>query len=260
MNGLIAFFDILGYQSFLENNNSATATAEKVLKIITDTPEQVRTSVLKSILSRIGGLPGIPIKEVESSLNHLVFSDTIVLSIEYPENASADWIKTALNYFVAVSAELYLEMFKEGLPMRGAIVEGNFLVRQHCFAGQAIVDAYKLCASLDFSGIVIHPKMNTRLQEIYAGWPINLFFVDYLSPMNNSSEAKLLHINWPDSMSKEELLALRQDVESFVFRSFWSHNKDISRSANSKAENTIKLIRRFSIRLEEIDNKFKTGN
>ncbi len=144
--------------------------------------------------------------------------------------------------------------------MRGAIIEGDFLVRQHCFAGQAIIDAYKLCGSLDFSGIVFHPKMNERLQKIYEGWPIDLFFVNYLSPMNNSSEAKLFHINWPDSMSKEELLSLRRDVESFVFRSFWSHNKDISSSASLKAENTIKLIRRFSIRLEEIQNKFKTKN
>jgi hypothetical protein len=35
MNGLIAFFDILGYQSFLENN-SAIESAEKVLELITE--------------------------------------------------------------------------------------------------------------------------------------------------------------------------------------------------------------------------------
>jgi hypothetical protein len=102
--------------------------------------------------------------------------------------------------------------------------------------------------------------MNKRLQEIYEGWPIDLFFVDYLSPMNNSSEVKLLHINWPDSMPDEELLSLKQNTEAFVFRSFWSHNKDISRSASLKAENTIKLIRRFCIRLDEMQNRYKTRN
>jgi hypothetical protein len=49
MNGLIAFFDILGYQSFLENN-SATESAEKVLKLITDIPQKAKSEVAEAWL------------------------------------------------------------------------------------------------------------------------------------------------------------------------------------------------------------------
>ena len=41
MNGLIAFFDILGYQSFLENN-SAEQSALKVFDFITESPSKVK--------------------------------------------------------------------------------------------------------------------------------------------------------------------------------------------------------------------------
>src|ERR1017187_2631150 len=132
MNGLIAFFGILGYQSFLQNN-SATKTAEKVLTLITDLPEQTKAEVSIKHLEMYQSLPTIPLKEVTASLNYLVFSDTIVLSIQFPENPAKEWIKPALNSLTVICGKLQLEMVKEGLRMRGAIVEGEFLVRQHCF-------------------------------------------------------------------------------------------------------------------------------
>jgi hypothetical protein len=49
--------------------------------------------------------------------------------------------------------------------MRGAIVEGEFHVKEMCFAGRAIVDAYKLCESLDFSGLVCESQLATRLPK-----------------------------------------------------------------------------------------------
>ena len=101
MNGLIAFFDILGYKSFLENN-SATETAEKVLKIINDTPETVKAGVSLTWQNKAKDDPEKYIQEISERFNYLVFSDTVVLSIEFPDQASENWKSSALFFMQIV--------------------------------------------------------------------------------------------------------------------------------------------------------------
>jgi hypothetical protein len=73
MNGLIAFFDILGYQSFLENNNSATESAEKVLTIVTGLPKQIKLEVLDRWKSLHGGISITRGKNVSYQLAPIYF-------------------------------------------------------------------------------------------------------------------------------------------------------------------------------------------
>jgi len=181
MNGLIAFFDILGYQSFLENNPTSESV-EKVLALITDLPKQTKSEVLDRWMSIHEGLSSIPSKPVATAFSTLIFSDTIVLSIEYPPNPSEVWIQTALNYLITISGVLCHVMFKEGLPLRGAIAEVDFIQRQNCFAGKAIIEAYKLCHTLDLSSVVVHPSLNEKLPSIFPDWPLDDFLVHYLTP------------------------------------------------------------------------------
>ena len=79
MKGFIVFFDILGYQNFLENN-SATESALEVLKIITGIPVEV-----KEFTARVAGTTRPADKSLSNALTHLVFSDTIVFTLAYPE-------------------------------------------------------------------------------------------------------------------------------------------------------------------------------
>lgn len=151
MNGLIGFFDILGYKSFLVNN-SATDTARKVLNIINNVPEKVvgfHRDVYKSATS--------PYREFGAALRHLVFSDTIVFLLPYEENQENEWIDIARFFMADTSAILAAEMFKEGLPIRGVIHEGEFIHENMCMAGLGIVDSYQLCELLNFSGLVYSP-------------------------------------------------------------------------------------------------------
>src|ERR1700677_431636 len=115
MNGLIGFFDILGYQSFLENN-SAADSAEKVLKLITDIPANIKANTSRVWLNLNVEEPDKYPTQFADVLKHQIFSDTIVLSIEYPLETSTDWKENALVYMTSASAALSLEMFLGGLP------------------------------------------------------------------------------------------------------------------------------------------------
>lgn len=263
MNGLIAFFDILGYQSFLENNsapeNSASETAEKVLAIITDLPKQTKLEVLDREKSLHEKIPIIPSKQVANAVRHLIFSDTIVLSIKFPPNPSEVWKKTAFNYLINISGVLCHAMFKEGLPLRGAITRGDFLRKGNCFAGKAIVDAYKLCNALNLSSVVIDPSLNDELKIVFSGWPLDLFSVLYLTPQNKLPEKRMYHVNWLQYISEEKQNLVKSDIEMFVHSSFWKHNKDIPLEVDAKTANTIKFVRRLAIHLDEQKLRFKTG-
>src|SRR5580698_3663899 len=147
MAGVIAFFDILGYQNFLENN-SAPESALKTLKLINDIPKHVQKDLVEQWMKHEVSRGKIA-EEVATACKHLIFSDTIVLSIEYPQNADDNWKLTALGYLTIYSSKLFLNMFFSGLPMRGVIGSGDFVFVESCLAGRAVIDAYKLCASLD---------------------------------------------------------------------------------------------------------------
>ena len=255
MKGIIAFFDILGYQSFLENEFSI-ATAKKVLELIIGLPEIAKEEVRHRFRDQLPPLLNTTVNDVHDAMTYLIFSDTIVLSIAFPDNPANEWIKTAYNFMSVLSGRLHISMFNEGLPMRGAITEGEFLIKKQCFAGKPIIDAYKLCASLDFSGVVFHPDLVPTLRKIYSGWPLELLFMPYLSQLNNQREEKLWHINWVDSLSKEDLAVLRADFDGFIYRSFWMHGKDLPQSASRKVENTAKLARRMSLCIDEVKARF----
>src|SRR5438034_666770 len=104
MNGLIAFLDILGYQSFLENN-SATDSALNVLELIIKTPHNVATQLAASWQAT----PNL--SKTQPQVAHLIFSDTIVLSLEYTPDADDLWKQTALIYLTAFAGSLSATLF-----------------------------------------------------------------------------------------------------------------------------------------------------
>jgi hypothetical protein len=247
MNGLIAFFDTLGYQSFLENN-SGEDSALKVFDLISKTPHRVKDEFLEYMrkIPNVGG----EFAQTISGINHLVFSDTVLLSINYPVGAGASWRFAALTNLSVVAGELCADMFSEGLPMRGGVIEGEFFIKEGCVAGRAIVDAYKLCELLDFAGLVYSPTLVPQPPSPLDLKTFENHFIPYLSPLNNSKEQKLTHFNWVHCFDKTAKSDFLSDIEQFVHRAFWAHRKDCSLSADIKLRNTVKLCRRLAIALE----------
>jgi hypothetical protein len=61
----------------------------------------------------------------------------------------------------------------------------------------------------------------------------------------------MLHVNWLFFMQSAELQKIQADVETFVLRSFWSHNKDCPKIVDEKVDNTVKLLRRLLVAHDE---------
>lgn len=255
MDGIVAFFDILGYQSFLENN-SATETALKVLDLINELPKLTSRSVSDFWINHEAA-HGAAVIKMPEHCSHLIFSDSIVLTIPFEENATQFWKDMALNYLLTMAAHLQARMFQAGLPLRGGIVRGDFLVKGTCLAGQAIIDAYRLCESLDFSGVVFSPDLGTYIEKrqkdtdpLIEPSVYDTFFVRYLSPLKNSQEKHLLHLNWIAFMGKTKE-KFTSDIASSVLRAFWAHKKDCPRAVDSKVLNTTKLVHRLTMATDD---------
>lgn len=249
MNGLIGFFDILGYQNFLKNN-SATDSALEVLELITNIPTEIR-----EFMSGVVNDSRPQDKEYRDALSHLVFSDTIVFALPYPENATDEWKINAATFLSIGSAMLAAEMFLKGLPIRGAICEGNFIFKDTCMAGTVIVDAYHLCESLDFAGIALSKELGLREHTDNDG----KYSFTYLTPLKDGKEEKFINLNWMTYVGDDVLSKCSMDVEKFVLDAFWAHQKDCSISVDSKVRNTVKVIRKMLQNIE-IHTKDKAEN
>ncbi len=239
MKGLVGFFDILGYQSFLENN-SASESALSVLDIINDTPKQAKANIEKATKA------DPDFEGVSKALTHLVFSDTIVFTLAYPENASADWVYLARIYLSVCSSWLTSAMFENGLPIRGVLHEGEFIIKEHCLAGKAIVEAYQLCSLLDFSGVVLSKSLGKSFiasQKAGAIGNDSLPLFNYLAPLKDGSEMKLVHANWLSYLTVRE--GFKKDAEGYVLSAFWAHQKDCPKSVDQKVHNTVKVMRKM---------------
>jgi hypothetical protein len=256
MTGLIAYFDILGYQSFLDKNPDSTSeTVKKVLELITNIPQKIKDDISKAFIEIEEGDKDAEI--VSNSIVPLIFSDTILLSIQYPKNVSVMWKAKALFLLSAMSNYLCGKMFVEGLPLRGVIVEGDFTILKNCLAGEAIVRAYKICQTLDLSGVVIPQNVLDGFSDFINQTGAYSFILSYLTPKNKGlKEEPMYHTNWLHFYTSDQQKNISEDIERFVLRSFWAHNKDCSQEVDSKVSNTSKLLRRFVIALENIkENK-----
>lgn len=242
MNGLIAFFDILGYKSFLKNNLLEEA-AFKVLDIIESAP----TKAKEVFLDLFNSDEKVKIlAETMEEVKPLVFSDTIVLTLEYPEGANEEWKwarRFAMSFF---SGYLTAKMFMQGLPWRGAIHEGDFIIKEMCLAGNGFLVAYERSKSLNYSGLVFSSALGDKLQKESPRGFDQPFFVPYLSPKKYSEEP-MLNYNWFLCMNKEMKTKCRQDVELSVLRAFWDWKKDCSVAVDEKVHNTSKLLRRLIV-------------
>lgn len=249
MQGILSFFDILGYQSYLENNTSSESALE-VLELITSIPHVIKNDFRQKWIE---ASPDQNIAtEIDNSLKMLIFSDTIVLAIEYPENADNTWKETCLAYMIMSSARLMARMFVFGLPMRGVIHTGDFIIKDICLAGKAVVEAYKICNSLNLSAFVISKELEIELKTyqmrqkpLFQTHNFGIYFVKYLTQLRDNVEAKYLHFNWFSYLDFSDDTSYKNNIDSFVFNHFWAHQKDISMEANNKVFNTIKLFRKF---------------
>lgn len=251
--GIIGFFDILGHQNFVENNEDVAGEAtEKVLNFIVNLEKNIQSHV-RNILKNSKNF-----KKLVDEIKFLVFSDTILLTTTYARNEGNDRKTDRWILFLVASLKLNRWMFEYGLPLRGVVTTGSFRVKEHCFAGKPIIDAYKLCHDLDLAACVMTDNAYREVMNLVDSSKrekikklLDAFVIEYLIPRKSGKADKLptlnsLTLRGLKPKSKKTNVKSKDnkiDIRQYVFNSFWKHNKDIPQEALSKVANTEQYLR-----------------
>lgn len=245
-HAIVGFFDILGYGSFLENNDAADAI-EPVLKLFDLMPQEIR-DYYASLIQNWAGKSLV--QGVLDATKSLVFADTIVLILPY---TSPDDTRKALKWslFVAQTALLARKMFDCGLPIRGAVSFGTCYVKNNCFAGRAISEAHKLERSLEAAAIAFDTSAETEVETIVGKDKMNdrregfgTGLVKYLHPTKADCRCHyVINFAAPGSFYVGE--SLEGDERKLVLDRFLKRGKTVSKKEEIKVNNTAALLRFF---------------
>ncbi|MGD0626388.1 MAG: hypothetical protein ABSB32_16925 [Thermodesulfobacteriota bacterium] len=248
--GIVAFFDILGYRNLILNNKIET-TASIALEIINKIPLFVRSYVLTAI-------PRADAQEIASDiLNHMswrMFSDTIFncLSLEKDGIKALNIMKWGI--FLASCLSLQRYSFDEGLPLRGAISTGYYFLKDNCFIGQPVIEAYDLCQEQDWAGGALTEKTGRELNHILgktqakkAAYNIDNFLSLYPVPMKDGRNVTLLCFRWGGARNLLSIPPLfdykgSEGLNEYVAGRFQAHSKGSPSNLKSKIDNTKKFL------------------
>jgi hypothetical protein len=256
--GFVGFFDILGYKSFLESG--ITELTFKVIGILGGLSQRVseNNKLHKALCAHMGNYfaPDHPAScdlrwELER-VKTLIVSDSILLWSSYEESRDRSKRPGQAATFLVTASVLERLMFEEGLPVRGAITFGDFIVVENVFAGKPIVQAYTLGQSLDLAACAIHPTAESQFKTLLTIAPDEsmlqadgLPLVRYPVPTKTDragSELLCLNLAWP-TLSEYPPLKDRPNPRRYIEEKFSAHGKQVGRNAISKVENTEKFLR-----------------
>lgn len=242
INGIVGFFDILGYASFMERNSDIDAIAEVFQTINGIRPEMKK--VLQESFNRLPEPNGDPVIKFVDELQLVVFSDTILVIATFPE-PDVGRAQYALTHVIAC-AILSRRMFESGLPLRGSINTGEIFVQENCFAGQAIISAYNDSRELNLAATIVHDDVLKAFDGFPADWQrtkvLGSHFVQkYPAPLKSGQSARVNIVNFVGIY--ENGPRIDPDVRQWVARAFWGHKKEIGPDAYAKLFNTEMLCR-----------------
>lgn len=235
-NGLVGFFDILGYKNLLSKNDPEDI-ANKILPFLINVQENTNNEMIGN-LSHV--LSEDSLRTITKAFNWIVISDSILITLEYLED---DTLDTKLNkwiFFLITSLHLEILSFQKGLPLRGAISCGSYSTAKNCFVGHPIVETYNLSNELEMSATVLCDKGLADLKDLEKQSGRNElvnspFLCNFLVPLKN--EEKHHQVLAAYKIDKE----MNHSVDEQIYKSFWKHNKDISKHVDHKIQNTCKF-------------------
>lgn len=234
--GLVALFDILGYQNLLTRNEPETI-AEEVIPILLGMREKVANILTQYPLDGI-------VKELRDAvieeMKWLSFSDTILLALPVSQDK---WPNDKFNtrevftwmYFLMATQLVHRELFSAGLPARGAVDYGKYYVKETCFAGRTIVSAYQLCQQIEMSACVLTDAAGQQWRHVgreFKQVPLEAYVLEYLVPTKEGERNMLVVPSMPSDINNASLL------NETVMRAFWGNNKEIPVAVRPKIMNT----------------------
>lgn len=252
--GIIGYFDILGYAKFMENNDVNTVAAN-VVETLTNLKKQVPETIYNYFKSwKINDTSLKMIKELAEGINWLIFSDTILLTSNYSVDEGKkleekQFIKLMQwAIFVCTSSFLVRHMFEFGLPVRGVITKGKFIMKDSCYTGKPLIDAYNLANILDLSVCVItniaYEEVENLVQfikkiDVVLSRILQNAFEYYLVPKKNEeAPEKLFTLNLFCYLGVWKFYEFsKTDVKQMILDAFSKHNKSITEREQKKVRN-----------------------
>ena len=225
--GFVAFLDILGYANILENN-SPGYIANEVFKVLSQARQFTQDT-----LPTITDFP--PVKKFNYDLiNYISFSDSILISIDLRSVAEKEMTNCIFVYLLYCSF-ISRMMHENGLPVRGAIDYGDYIMVDNFIAGLPIIESYKFGSEIELEGIVFTEVAADKLIDIFkeSEYGLKHFVTPYLVQLKDNKEEKVLILS--PSPCTTPIIG---DIRGYILRSFWKHNKDISKSIRMKIDNT----------------------
>lgn len=239
--GIVAFVDILGYSSLMENSDIGENT-EKILNLINSLPKTQKELELKSFNTTGKGVTN----RIES-IEILIISDSILFTMPYTEedkndSYSIDWA-IALMYL----SSLYKTFMDNGLPLRGAVSCGEFMTVENCFAGKPIILAYKEGQKLNCAGIVLDENALKGILKCVHNIKSqnNLFAVNPLKHTNKLGEVEedyFVTLFLHHSIEERVRLSNERELTIYLTSAFTAHNKKLNEEGKQKLNNTIDLF------------------
>ena len=204
---VIAFLDILGFSDLVSNNDHATLL--NLYKSLVESPVKTH-NLLAENQKRIqnerfrGEVPF-------SGLRIVNISDSLILWIDNSKETSLLDLFSSVRTLMTVAIGM-------GIPLRGAITIGDFDVLENSgnisIVGKALVNAYKIEKSQEWSGCIIDDEVFSRLREYEFIMKENglipvvernpHLIIKYNIPYKNEVKEGYA-INWPmfDTLSEE---------------------------------------------------------
>ncbi len=259
-SGIVAFYDILGYSKINENNNIEDV-CDIITKVIQKAPENTFQTLKEHHKGYINS--SIDLNQFIEKLKIHLISDSIIFFL--PTDLSNfhlnDWL-----FFFEYAKNLALEMFVEGLPIRGAIDIGKHYSNENCFAGKPLINCYKLSNKLEFSGVVLTDEAYNKLNSLPDPFHKWVPFYSFQCPVNTKDgEKDLFLLDWLFSDNKIDLeiheLILKkknylQYIKQIVNDVFRKHNKSIDLKTEYKIGSTIKTILEMACNQQDFGAKF----
>ncbi|MFA7380409.1 MAG: hypothetical protein WC150_08110 [Bacteroidia bacterium] len=246
MKAFIAYFDLLGFEQFIELNNEEEQ--QKVLENIFHIMEfslangEIEFSPL-----------GVVAKTSLAKVNCLNFSDTFVFWTK-------DNLETSFLDLMKVVSHFNSSMIMHVFPIRGTITYGDIFTARHfeksenqtsynvnSVYGKGIIDAYKKSNAQNWAGTVIDNELIIALNDLCISIDTCIipFAKKYNIPYKESSNQPAIEY---------ALNIVKEPIDEIVFnnykdsikQNFSDYKKEVSSSAVTlKITNTIKFLESF---------------
>ncbi len=237
MDNFIACFDLLGYESFLQNPTSIIKRGWNSIL------SYVEISLAKGETKTEGFVAKADLEKINLSCQ--IISDTILVWTNQP-------IPEQFREMVRAASEINTNLNRSAFPVRGALVFGDveiiqggfrntqgFEISLYSIIGQSLALAHKKSSDLNLAGCVIDQSVIDALENQWSSLDLlkesaTLYRVPYKSHRPENDEYMLDLTN--KGLNEEAFKNLQEDLR----RAFSSFNKPMTERANELLSNTLK--------------------